>query len=371
MAKRLGVLAIGVLLMTASLTSPGAAATTVVVSADGQQQWHSRVTDDLGNPNSTFGLVTFVTGPGTPPRGTGSLRLQTNPGKGNGSAQMRSTGYGGVTLSNLTELNYWAYVTTNNGQQFPFLSLDVSCATCSGGAGPAADRLFFEPPYQQPLTGNPACPDQGATLAATWQKWNALAGCWWDNGGDLGGGGLGGVQPLSVFIGLHPDATITNPGGVGGLRLAVGFASTFNNFDGNIDMVTVGVGGQSTSYDFEPPSACRHGEGDGDFQDKDGHTHHATIHQNDCETDHGQVQDDDRDSGKHFESTSTDSATYNSNANTTTLTMIGTGLDDGLPVGFTMVAVDYGGVAPAIYTLTLTDGRTFTGTLVSGLLQLQ
>src|SRR4029077_13308128 len=118
MAKRLVVLAIGALLMTASLTSPAAAATIVVVSADGQQQWHSRVTDSNGNPDPSFGSVTFVAGPGTPHRGTGSLRLQTNLGKGDGSAQMRSTRYGGVKLSNLTELNYWAYMATNNGQQF-------------------------------------------------------------------------------------------------------------------------------------------------------------------------------------------------------------------------------------------------------------
>jgi hypothetical protein len=367
MAKRLVVLATGVLLMTASLTSPSAAATIVVVSADGQQQWHSRVTDLNGSPDPSAGSVTFVTGPGAPPRGVGSLRLKTNLNRGDGSAQMRSTRYVGVKLSNLTELNYWAYMATNNGQQFPFLSLDVSCASCSGGA----DRLFFEPPYQQPLTGNPRCPDQGPTLAATWQKWDALNGCWWDNNAELGSGGLLGVSPLGDFITVHPDAAITNPSGVGGLRLAVGFASATDNFDGNIDMVTVGVQGQSTSYDFEPPSACRRGDGDGDFEDKDGHKHHATIHQDSCEKDRGDVEDDDRDSGKHFQSTSTDSATYTSSADSTTLTMIGTGLDDVLPVGFTMVAVDYGGVAPAIYTLTLTDGRTFTGTLVNGLLQLQ
>ena len=51
--------------------------------------------------------------------------------------------------------------------------------------------------------------------------------------------------------------------------------------------------------------------------------------------------------------------------------MVGSGLDDGIPVGFTMIAVDYGGVTPAIYSLTLTNGRTFTGALVSGSLLLQ
>jgi hypothetical protein len=36
-----------------------------------------------------------------------------------------------------------------------------------------------------------------------------------------------------------------------------------------------------------------------------------------------------------------------------------------------MVAVDYHGLTPAVYTLTLTDGRTFTGTLLSGTVLLQ
>jgi hypothetical protein len=83
------------------------------------------------------------------------------------------------------------------------------------------------------------------------------------------------------------------------------------------------------------------------------------------------VEDDDRDSGKHFESTSTDSATFTSTENSRTLTMIGNGLDDGVPVGFSMIAVDYGGVIPVVYTLTLTSGRTFTGKLVSGSLLIQ
>ena len=53
------------------------------------------------------------------------------------------------------------------------------------------------------------------------------------------------------------------------------------------------------------------------------------------------------------------------------MTMVGTGLDDGLPVAFTMVIVDFGDVAPALYTLTLTDGRVITGPLVAGSVLLQ
>ena len=117
---------------------------------------------------------------------------------------------------------------------------------------------------------------------------------------------------------------------------------------------------------FSSQGQCRSGDGDGDFEDGNGHKHHGHFHRDSCEDSNGDVEDDDSDSGQHFQSTSVNSAAFTSDGTSQTLTMIGTGLDSGLPVGFTMVAVDYGGVTPAVYTLTLTSGRTFTGTLVNG-----
>jgi hypothetical protein len=360
--RKLATLA-GVLLLTASLTSAAAAATILVVSHDGQFQWHSRVTDASGNPDPTAGSVTFVTGPAVPPRGTGSLRLMTNLLRGDGSAQMRSTRYAGVRLSSLTELTYWTYMAMNNGQQFPYLAIDVSCSSCVGGT----DRLFFEPPYQFPGEGNPSCAHQALTILMTWQKWDALNGCWWSNSGDGGNPGIF-TEPLSTFMNLHPEAAIRNPSGVGGVRLAVGFASDIDNFDGNIDMVTIGVQGRATSYDFEPPSACKNGDGDGDFEDKDGHKHHGQFHGNSCDKQGGEKDDDDQ--GRHFESNSVSSSTFAADDTSQTMTMTGTGLDGGLPVGFTLVVIDFNGLAPAVYNLTLTDGRAFLGTLVDGAVSL-
>ena len=51
--------------------------------------------------------------------------------------------------------------------------------------------------------------------------------------------------------------------------------------------------------------------------------------------------------------------------------MIGTGLHDGLPVGFTMIAVDYGELAPGVFTLVLSDGYTTTGNLTNGTIVIQ
>ena len=65
------------------------------------------------------------------------------------------------------------------------------------------------------------------------------------------------------------------------------------------------------------------------------------------------------------------SATFTSDASSQTLTMIGTGLHGGLPVGFTMIAVDNGDLAPGIFTLLLTDGYSFTGNLINGTIVIQ
>src|SRR5882762_2866809 len=62
-------------------------------------------------------------------------------------------------------------------------------------------------------------------------------------------------------------------------------------------------------------TGCRSGDGDGDFNDKDGHGHHAHFHRDSCEDSRGDVEEDDRDSGKHFGSTGVSSATFTSDAN--------------------------------------------------------
>jgi hypothetical protein len=104
---------------------------------------------------------------------------------------------------------------------------------------------------------------------------------------------------------------------------------------------------QTTAY----PAQCETGDSDGEFEDRNsGHRHHEKVHHACCETDGGSVEDDDLDSGKHFQSTSVDSGTFTSDTNSHTLTMVGTGIHDGVPVGFTMIAVDNGGLAPRVFT---------------------
>jgi hypothetical protein len=125
------------------------------------------------------------------------------------------------------------------------------------------------------------------------------------------------------------------------------------------------AGGAADGWSDYIIAKCRAGDGDGDFDDKDGHRHHGHFHHNSCEGG-GDVEEDDRGTGDHFQSASVSSGTFSSNPDGLALTMVGTGLHNGLPVTFTMIAVDHGNLAPGVFMLVLSDGYSVAGSLVNG-----
>jgi hypothetical protein len=131
------------------------------------------------------------------------------------------------------------------------------------------------------------------------------------------------------------------------------------------------VGGSADGFSEYIVARCRRGDGDGDFDDKDRNRHHMHFHHNSCEGGKGDVEEEDHHSGKNFQSTSVSSADFSSSAQGLALTMTGTGLHGGLPVSFTMIAVDHGNLAPGVVMLILSDGYTTTGSLVNGTLVLR
>jgi PEP-CTERM motif len=226
-------------------------ATTVVVDPTNMNGWTLNSFDGNGNIVNSgpyFGTAAMETGPATPPLGIGSAHLATPVGMGDGAAAIATEGYDGTLLSSITSLSYSTYDTTNNGQQFPYLAVSINTNDINNDV----DTLFFEPPYQQPSTGNPGLPDQGPTVQNQWQTWNALVGGYWDNLGNASPGT--GVEPLATFELAYPLATIANGGfpGLGGIAMQVGFGSSGETEDGNVDAFTIGVGGVDTTYDFEP-----------------------------------------------------------------------------------------------------------------------
>ncbi len=174
---------------------------------------------------------------------------ETAPGNGGGAESLVTADYDGLAASALSALSYSTYDTTSNGSQFPFIQLMISY---TGGTPEFPDSnvddiWFFEPAYQNG-SGSANCPgSQNAIAAGQWQSWNAAGGCWWDNQG-VGNPGDG-VVTLGTLLAAEPDATVVEDwNGNGGLQLTVGYASSDDNFNGNVDAVTV----NSTTYDFEP-----------------------------------------------------------------------------------------------------------------------
>jgi MYXO-CTERM domain-containing protein len=235
-----------------TIGAPGRTKADVTVTPSNLDGWSTRVTDMNGalGGNST-GIAQFVTGPATPPLGVGSVQLATGNGTigGDGSAQMDNTNYQGTLLSSITSLSYSTYVTANNGQQFPYLNLVVS--TDGSFSSASLDKLYFEPPFQTPTSGNPSLPNQGASVLNTWQTWNALSGGWYSDSG-YGSPGTG-VLSLGGYEAANPNATIWNSSSaLAGIRLNVGFASATDVFNGYVDNFTIGINGTNTTYDFEP-----------------------------------------------------------------------------------------------------------------------
>src|SRR5256885_1288233 len=123
------------------------------------------------------------------------------------------------------------------------------------------------------------------------------------------------------------------------------------------------------SYSSSNVEQCdeRHSDGDGDVQSSDGRHGHSTFHKQGCgHQDTDSVQHSDGDSGHNFQSTSVDAAQFTTAAGGRTVVITGMGTDNGLPVAFTLTAVDYDGLVPPVYSLVLSDGYVFTGTMVSG-----
>jgi hypothetical protein len=241
-----------------SATALGDGATTVVTptNMDGWAEHNFPAELPVVGPD-----VTFETGPASPPCGTGSAEFRVGP-DGNAAARLRNADYAGVRLDTLTELSYSTYVEANLDTQAVYIILNVD----HNDDGAFDDQLFFEPAYQTGTFSGDPVPNQGTVLLNTWQTWDALAGGWWA----LEDGAFGPpLITLDTYLLEHPDATIVNTNtGRGGVALVAGFgAGAWDNFVGNADCFTIGVHGESVTYDFELV-ADSDGDGVPDGQDE-------------------------------------------------------------------------------------------------------
>lgn len=217
------------------------------INASAQQGWFTSRSSGGGALTASASFVT--NGPATPPLGDGCVRLAVGT-NGATAGQLRTTNFNGVLLRNLTECSYYAYRTQDGtGGQAVYLILSVDI----NADGVEDDLLTFEPRYQVP-TFNPNLPNQGPTQTGVWQRWNAGGGGWWSSNSVAGMVSGAGVKALSAYLAAYPNARLST-NAAGAFRVVAGFGvGAWNNFDGNVDAVTIGTNGVSTTYDFNGTS---------------------------------------------------------------------------------------------------------------------
>lgn len=229
---------------------------TIVVSPTDMNGWDiaNFDTTDFSDDETTTTLGTkgvFVTGPATPPLGTGSFEQTIGP-DGDEADRIRTSAYDGVDLADIQQLEYSSYQQSFVSGQATYLVLRID----QDGNGSTDDRLFFEPVYQNGtysmVAGAGAIPNQGDVVLNTWQTWDADAGGWWSEDAGTFGPPL---DTLAHYIADHPGAKLATD--APSVRLqAGGGAGAWDNFLGNMDefiiRVNDGVTDHTTTFDFEP-----------------------------------------------------------------------------------------------------------------------
>jgi len=233
-----------------------------VVTHDNQDAWKIQ---------ASSGTVTFETDQcdaAETPLPTGALHLIVSPGVGPLTyARLRSTRYHRTYLRDLSRLDYYACDQVNNGQQWPFIVLEIDW----DGNNTIDDELIFEPAYQNAAEGGTcgAGSAQGPELLDKWQFWDGLRrdlsgtfhACWWSVEDELFPPGIV-IRSLSEYIAAHPNAAIVNlDGNHGGVQIMHGFSDASDSYDGWVDAFTIGKdmntsNGQNNStitYNYEKP----------------------------------------------------------------------------------------------------------------------
>lgn len=192
---------------------------------------------------SATGSGSMVSGPGSPPAGTGSANLIVT--NATGGEIIGKFGYAGTPLANLTTLTYWTYRTSGTAALAPSLQLVVDYDLTDGNTS-YQGRLVFEP-Y---LTGT--SPSTGV-----WESWNPLTGDGWFATGAPGNSlcTMGSPCTLADVLGSYSNVGIHATPAFGAVLFKAGSGWT-GGFNGNVDNFTIGISGTDDTYDFEPETPC-------------------------------------------------------------------------------------------------------------------
>jgi hypothetical protein len=182
------------------------------------------------------------------------------------------------------------------------------------------------------------------------------------------------ITPIKcVVTGSDPSGItrfLTPSSGPTGITRVVMPGSVFGSLHDSFEVFQMSSG----AIKAPPPSACRQEDGEADEDDwkHDGGKAHASMHHKECEESEKEMsgEDDYKDpsAGIDFRSTQFTSVVHDDIAHSVTVTGLGT--NNGLPVAFTIIAVDSTLVPPGRFTIILSNGYTNTGNLSAGSISL-
>ncbi len=206
--------------------------------------------DQTGAVCATSPACRMVLGPGTPPLGSGSAELEGSPAV-HGKALILAD-YAGTRFDEITDLRYSTYRQTADTGNSLAISLEFN-----------VDYNLSDPAkgYQGRLVFEPSAGTGGNVSQNTWQTWDARAGKWWGTKSVVTGSGASAANPCvqatpctrAALLAAFPNIGVHSRFGAVILKAGSGWLG----FRGNVDKLTIGVGGAATTFDFEltaPPS---------------------------------------------------------------------------------------------------------------------
>jgi hypothetical protein len=221
----------GLSVLLASATTVLAANSTVVVTPTNMHGW-AFVTE------TPTGTGMLVNGPETPPLGSGSAELTVD----STGREILAKAASGVMLADIDALSYSTY--QQSGTPLLEVALQLQYDSDITDANNAFQgRLVFEP-YQSDLAQ--------ASMTGSWLTWEPMDGVLWASPNATST--VDEACPQSApctwdqILTLYPNIGLGSPFGAYIFRAGGPWTG---GFTGNVDAFTVGIDGESVTYDFE------------------------------------------------------------------------------------------------------------------------
>lgn len=209
----------------------------VKVSPDSMHGWfgYNDETDMVDNS-----LLSFVTGPGSPPNGVGSVQMTVSGEQRRNIATYR---FADTLLADITRLRFATYNPSAGNGGSPTRSGYLHFNVDFNGSDTFQNRLVFVPSVN------------GAVVPDTWQVWDAIAGgnaLWSQSGnGTWPGDSVPRTTPKTwaAILAQYPGIKIKETDAFLGIRIGEPYP---DGFTGNVDSLTFGTASGTTVFDFEP-----------------------------------------------------------------------------------------------------------------------